>query len=50
MARIEQLDVINRYRFRKQPEQLGAWRSARDIPWPVKGTGAAPDKPKDAAA
>ena len=47
MARIEQRDVINRYRFRKQPEQLAAWLSARDMPWPGKGPVTAPDKAKE---
>jgi hypothetical protein len=38
MARIAQLDAIYSYRYRRQPEQLAAWKSARDIPWPKNGS------------
>ena len=34
MTRITQLDAMFTYRYRNQPEQLGAWKNARDIPWP----------------
>jgi hypothetical protein len=33
MELVDQLDGINRYRFRTDAEQLAAWKSARDLPW-----------------
>jgi hypothetical protein len=34
MALIIELDAINRYRFRDNPEILAAWESARNAAWP----------------
>ncbi len=34
MQLIQQLDALNRLRFRDDPEMLAAWRSAHDIDWP----------------
>ncbi|MDH4132520.1 MAG: hypothetical protein OEV95_12020, partial [Gemmatimonadota bacterium] len=36
MELVEQMEGINRYRFRADAELLAAWKSARDLPW---GTG-----------
>lgn len=33
MQLVRQLDALNRFRFRDDPEALGAWRSARNVPW-----------------
>lgn len=42
MGLVRQLDALIRFRFRNDPEALGAWRSARNVPWPVeKATGPA---------
>jgi hypothetical protein len=40
MSLVGQLDALNRYRFRNDAESLGAWRSARNVAWPLgeKGT------------
>jgi hypothetical protein len=38
MQLVRQLDALNEYRFRGDPEALGAWRSARNVPWPARGT------------
>lgn len=35
MRMLRQLDGIIVYRYRDQPEVLGAWQSARNIAWPV---------------
>lgn len=35
MRMLQQLDGIIMYRYRDQPEVLGAWKSARNIAWPV---------------
>jgi hypothetical protein len=35
MAIAQQLDALNRFRFRDDPEALGAWRSARNVAWPM---------------
>lgn len=35
MRMLRQLDGIIVYRYRDQPEVLGAWKSARNIAWPV---------------
>jgi hypothetical protein len=35
MRMLQQLDGIIMYRYRDQPEVLGAWQSARNIAWPV---------------
>jgi hypothetical protein len=34
MMLVKQLDAINRHRFRKDPERLAAWKSARNVHWP----------------
>lgn len=33
MQLVRQLDALTQYRFRDDPEALGAWRSARNVPW-----------------
>jgi hypothetical protein len=54
MALIQQLDAMQRYRFRDDPEQLAAWESARNIAWPLTSPAKAKAKPgapsKDPAA
>jgi hypothetical protein len=35
MLIVHQIDAINRFRFRKDAESLAAWKSARDVAWPV---------------
>ena len=35
MQLVRQLDALNRFRFRKDAEALGAWRSARNVAWPT---------------
>ncbi len=35
MQLVRQLDALNRFRFRNDAEALGAWRSARNVPWPL---------------
>lgn len=37
MKVINALDRLNRVRYRKDPERLAAWKSARDVPWPSAG-------------
>jgi hypothetical protein len=34
MHLVRQLDALNEFRFRNDAEALGAWRSARNVPWP----------------
>jgi len=34
---VQQLDGIVGYQFRDKPELLGAWKSARNVAWPVAG-------------
>lgn len=41
MALVKQLDAMNRYRFEEGSEELAAWDSVRDLPWP----GTRPDDP-----
>jgi hypothetical protein len=41
MQIVEQLDTMNRFRFREDAELLAAWKSARDVAWP-KGKVAPP--------
>lgn len=43
MLIVQQLDALNRFRFRKDAESLAAWRSARDVAWP--GSGGEVEKP-----
>jgi hypothetical protein len=35
MQLVRQLDALNQFRYRNDAEALGAWRSARNVPWPV---------------
>jgi hypothetical protein len=35
MRLVQQLDALNRFRFRNDAEALGAWRSARNVAWPL---------------
>jgi hypothetical protein len=35
MLIIRQLDALNRFHFRKDAESLAAWKSARDVAWPL---------------
>jgi hypothetical protein len=35
MQLVRQLDALNQFRFRNDAESLGAWRSARNVPWPA---------------
>jgi hypothetical protein len=34
MMLVKQLDAINKHRYRKDPEKLSAWKSARNVHWP----------------
>jgi hypothetical protein len=36
MALVRQLDAINRYRFLNDRELSAAWKSARDVAWPLE--------------
>jgi hypothetical protein len=36
MRTVKQLDALYRYRYRGDAERLGAWRSVRNLPWPVR--------------
>jgi len=46
---LRQLDGIALYRFRDQPELLGAWVSARNVAWPLPVKEARMEKPGSAA-
>lgn len=35
MLIVGQLDALNRFRFRTDAESLAAWKSARDVAWPM---------------
>jgi hypothetical protein len=35
MLLVKQLDALNRFHFRKDAESLAAWKSARDVVWPL---------------
>jgi hypothetical protein len=37
MRLVRQLDALNRFRFKHDPELLAAWKSARDVAWPRRG-------------
>ncbi len=39
MDLVRQLDALIRYRFRNDPEALGAWKSARNMAWPERTAG-----------
>jgi hypothetical protein len=43
MLTIRQIDALNRFHFRQNTESLHAWKSARDVAWPI--TGEKPEKP-----
>jgi hypothetical protein len=47
MRMLQQLDGIVLYRFRQEPEVQGAWKSARNIAWPVGE--ARPEAPAEGA-
>ena len=49
MLIVRQLDALCRYRFRKDAELLAAWRSARDVTWPLSPEKATGDQQKPAA-
>jgi hypothetical protein len=36
MALVRRLDAISRYRFRHDAELLAAWKSARNVAWPLR--------------
>ncbi len=35
MLIVGQIDALNRFHFRKDAESLAAWKSARDVAWPL---------------
>ncbi|MFL5472547.1 MAG: hypothetical protein ACJ8AM_09335 [Gemmatimonadales bacterium] len=35
MLIVRQVDALNRFRYRSDPESLAAWKSARDVAWPL---------------
>ena len=39
---VRRLDVINRLRFQDEPEQFAAWRSARDVAYPLRSQAVRP--------
>jgi len=43
MLIIRQIDALTRFSFRRDAESLAAWKSARDVAWPL------PDKAQPAA-
>jgi hypothetical protein len=45
MDLVRQLGAINRYRYRKDAESLAAWKSARNVAWPLP-----PEPEKEAPA
>ena len=46
MRMLQQLDGIVLYRYRDQPERMGAWASARNIAWPL-GEAVKPEVPAE---
>jgi hypothetical protein len=42
MLTIRQIDALNRFYFRTNAESLAAWKSARDVAWPLPPERAAP--------
>jgi hypothetical protein len=42
MLTIRQIDALNRFYFRTNAESLAAWKSARDVAWPLPPEKAAP--------
>ena len=49
MHTVEQLDVLNRHRFRNDHELLAAWKRARNVAWPVRKS-AGEEKDRDGKA
>jgi hypothetical protein len=49
MLIIRQLDALNRFRFRTDAESLAAWKSARDVAWPLPPEKETGDAQKPAA-
>lgn len=51
LAHLKHIDALQRLRFRDQPELAAAWKSARNVPYPVpaKGTTVGPSGPVKAA-
>ncbi|MEO8451990.1 MAG: hypothetical protein ABI647_19520 [Gemmatimonadota bacterium] len=48
MATVAQLGAIYLHHFKDQPELRAAWKSARNLPWPIRsGTKAPPAAPAD---
>jgi hypothetical protein len=45
MLIVRQLDALNRFRFRKDAESLAAWKSAKDVAWPLPLSGGETEKP-----
>lgn len=45
MELVHQLDAMNRFRFKGEPELLGAWKSASNMAWPMKERIAAREQP-----
>jgi hypothetical protein len=39
MQLVGQLDALNRFRFKRDAEAIGAWRSARNVAWPLNDRG-----------
>jgi hypothetical protein len=50
MRLVQQLDGMNRYRFRDNLEKLGAWESARNAAWRKEPQPAAAPVPAPTAA
>jgi hypothetical protein len=46
---VKNLDALYRVRFRKDPERLAAWKSARNVAWPGSATEEEPASPAPAA-
>jgi hypothetical protein len=42
MLIIRQIDALNRFHFRKDAESLAAWKSVRDVAWPMPPEKAVP--------
>jgi hypothetical protein len=50
MLVIKDLDAMQRLRYRNEPEQLGSWQSARNVPWRVTAPPSAPGEDTSAPA
>lgn len=44
MQVIRDLDAMQRLRYRNEPEQLGSWQSARNVPWRASAPPATPEE------